>query len=133
VHFEFSRCPNINTVGKWVQQTIHEAGGVSRQQKDKRVSTQAFANEKQADHLYAAFTSVPEMGGRDYWLLLTRSKAKKAKQAIRVVEEVMIRKDQYYVMRSGISAPPSCRTRRAQRFWTSSCKCLRHRSYRSTG
>lgn len=97
VHYEFSRCPNINTVGKWAQQTIHEAGGVSKQQKDKRISTQAFADEMKADHLYAAFASVPEMGGRDYWLLLTKSKAKKAKQAIRVVEGVTIRKDQYYI------------------------------------
>ena len=86
VHYEFSRCPNINTVGKWAQQTIHEAGGVSKQQKDKRISTQAFANEMKADHLYAAFAPVSEMSGRDYWLLLTTSKAKKAKQAIRVVE-----------------------------------------------
>ncbi len=84
--FEFSKCPNINSVGKWAQQTIHEAGGVSKQQKDKRISTQAFANEMKADHLYAAFAPVSEMSGRDYWLLLTTSKAKKAKQAIRWVE-----------------------------------------------
>jgi hypothetical protein len=71
VHFEFSRYPNINTVGKWEQQTIHEAGGISKQQKDKRISTQAFVNKMKADHLYAAFASIPEMGGRDYCLLLT--------------------------------------------------------------
>ena len=53
---------NINTMGKRPQQTIHEAGGISKQQKDKRISTQAFADEMKADHLYAAFASVPEMG-----------------------------------------------------------------------
>lgn len=96
-HLEFSRCPKINTVGKWVQQIIQEVRGISRQQKDKRISTQAFANEMKADHLYAAFASIPKMGGRDYWLLLMKLKAKKAKQAIRVFEGVTIRKDQYYI------------------------------------
>ena len=35
------------------------------------------ADEMKADDLYAAFASVPEMGGRDYLLLLTKSKAKR--------------------------------------------------------
>ena len=97
VHSEYTACPNINTVGKWTQQTIHEAGGIANQLAVKKVSTEAFAKEIKAEQLYAAFASFHEMGGRNYWLLLTKSTAIKAPQAIKVGGAATIRKGQYYV------------------------------------
>ncbi len=86
-----------------------------------------------ADDLYAAFASVPEMGGRDYLLLLTKSKAKKVKQAIRLVEGMTICKDQYYIDAQWYLCTSESQEKRATRFSTGSCKCLWHRSCRSMG
>jgi hypothetical protein len=57
----------------------------------------AFAKEIKAEQVYAVYASFNELGGRAYWLLLTKSVAKKAAKAIRVKDAATIRKGQYYV------------------------------------
>jgi hypothetical protein len=49
------------------------------------------------------------MGRRDYWLPLTKSKAKKVKLAISVVEGLTIRKDPCYIEMQCTFAHPSRR------------------------
>jgi hypothetical protein len=97
IHFEFASCPNMSTVGKWRQDTIQEAGGMAKQKATKQISTEAFANEIKAEQVYAVYASFNELGGRAYWLLLTKAVAKKAAKAIRLKDAAAIRKGQYYV------------------------------------
>jgi hypothetical protein len=97
IHFEFARCPNMSTVGKWKQDTIQEARGMTKQKAVKKIATEAFAKEIKAEQVYAVYASFNERGGRGYWLLITKSVAKKAAKAIRVTDAATIRKGQYYV------------------------------------
>jgi len=97
IHFEFASCPNMSTVGKWRQDTIQEAGGITKQKATKKIATEAFAKEIKAEQVYAVYASYNELGGRAYWLLLTKSAAKKAAKAIRVKDAATIRKGQCYV------------------------------------
>ena len=78
---EYSSCPYMTTVGKFQQQTIHEATGVTRQRQVQLATVQIFGRGIEAGRLYAAYASYDERGARKYWLLKTKSKAHPATKA----------------------------------------------------
>ena len=70
----FSRCPFMGTVGRWRQQTIYSTVNVAAQRKVMLEGIKEFQAKIQPDKLYAAYASYrEELGGRPYWLLLTKS------------------------------------------------------------
>jgi len=88
VSAEHASCPHISTVGKYVQQTIHEATGITRQRQVQKAKTEVFARGIQLDGpspgLYAAYASYEERGARKYWLLKIAKPPYKARRAIKV-------------------------------------------------
>ena len=93
----FSRCPFMGTVGRWRQQTIYSTVNVAAQRKVMLEGIKEFQAKIQPDKLYAAYASYrEELGGRPYWLLLTKSKALTG-QTIKVPGGTTIAKNQYYV------------------------------------
>ena len=65
---------------------------MTKQKATKKIATEAFAKEIKAEQMYAVYSSFNELGGRAYWLLLTKSEAKKAAKALRVKDAATIRK-----------------------------------------
>jgi hypothetical protein len=72
-------------VGKFQQQAIYSAAGITKQKAKVKVKAEIFAAGIKADSLYAAFASYRERGDRSYWLLRTKSEAEQAKGPIKVV------------------------------------------------
>lgn len=98
IHVEFDSCPFMATVGRWQQQTIHAAANVAKQRKVQLVSTKIFGMGIKPDSLYAAFAAYrEEMGGRSYWLLLTKSGGKQASKTIKVPGGTTISKNTWIV------------------------------------
>ena len=57
VSVDYSSCPNITTVGRFLQQTIHGAVNIVKAKKDQRLQTADFARKIVPDHPYGAFAS----------------------------------------------------------------------------
>jgi hypothetical protein len=87
----------MGTVGRWRQQTIYSTVNVAAQRKVMLEGIKEFQAKILPDKLYAAYASYrEELGGRPYWLLLTKSKALTG-QTIKVPGGTTIAKNQYYV------------------------------------
>jgi hypothetical protein len=97
VSVEYTNCPNMTTVGRFVQQTIHGAVNIVKAQTDKRLQTADFARKIEPEHLYGAFASFQERGSRSYWLLRSLSTAEQAKNPIKVDGGTTIRTNQWVV------------------------------------
>jgi hypothetical protein len=97
VSSDYSNCPNMDTVGHFVQQTIYGAVNVVKQQAVQRLKVADFASGIKAESLYAAFASFRERGDRSYWLLVTKSAAEPAKGPIKVTGGSTIRSGQWVV------------------------------------
>lgn len=97
VSTEYSNCPNMGMVGCFVQHTIRGATNVVKQRTVQRMKVADLASGIKAECLYAAFASFRERGDRSYWLLVTKSAAKQAKGAIKVVGGNTIRSGQWVV------------------------------------
>ena len=65
-----ARLPNMDTVGRFVQQTVHGAVNVVKQRTVQRLKLADFARDIKPESLYAAFASFRERGDRSYLLLL---------------------------------------------------------------
>ena len=64
----------VGTVSRWRQQTIYSTVNVAAQRKVMLEGIKEFQAKIQPDKLYAAYASYrEELGGRPYWLLLTKS------------------------------------------------------------
>ena len=70
---DYRACPFLECTGRWQQQTVHATIGVTRAVAAKRVDARDFARLMKAEHLYAAFGSFFELGGRPYWLIWSKS------------------------------------------------------------
>ena len=66
VSVEYASSPNMTTVGRFVQQTIHGAVNIVKQKKAQKLSTVDFARKIAADSLYGAFASFQERGSRSF-------------------------------------------------------------------
>jgi hypothetical protein len=84
VNQEYSDCPHMTTVGKFMQQTIHEATGVAKQRQVQKAKVEVFARGVKRDHLYAAYASHDERGARKYWLLKVMKLPYKTKKPTKV-------------------------------------------------
>jgi hypothetical protein len=97
VSVEYSSCPNMTTVGSFVQQTIHGAVNIVKQKTAQREDSKIFAGRMTADSLYGAFASFQERGNRSYWLLRSLSKPEQATKPIKVDGGTTIRTGQWVV------------------------------------
>ena len=97
VSIDYSSCPNMDTVGCFVQNPIHGAVNVVKQRYVQRLKVADFARQIKAESLYAAFASFRERGDRSYWLLLSKSAAEPAKGPIKVAGGSTIRTGQWVV------------------------------------
>ena len=84
VREDYSDCPHMTTVGKFMQQTIHEATGVTKQRQVQRGKAEVFGRGIKCDSLYAAYASHDERGARKYWLLKVVKRPYKTKKATKV-------------------------------------------------
>jgi len=96
IHCEHTHCSHADATGRWQQHTIHEAANIAKKKAVQKVATKVFALGVKQDHLYAAFGSYVERGGRPYWLLRTTSTPWQAKKAIKTVGRT-IAKDNWVV------------------------------------
>lgn len=97
VNVEYVGCPLISSVGRWRQQPIHATANVNAQRKVQLEDIKTFRGKIKPNKLYAAYASYrEELGGRPYWLLLTRSEAKTGK-TIKVPGGRTIAKNQWFV------------------------------------
>ena len=103
----------MDTVGRFVQQTVHGAANVVKQRTIQRLKVADFARGVKAESLYAAFASFRERGDRSYWLLVTKSVAEQAKGPIKVVGGSTIRTGQWVVAAQWSSYSASRRPRRS--------------------
>lgn len=97
VSIDYSSCPNMTTVGRFVQETIHAAVNVVKKRSIQKLKTADFAKTIKVNCPYAAFASFKERGDRSYWLLLTKSGGKQAEKAIKVAGGTSIRAKQWVV------------------------------------
>ena len=83
----------MSTVGKFVQQTIHEASGITQQKQVIKAKTEVFARGMHLEGhcLYAAYASYDERGARKYWLLKPLKLPYKTKKAIKVQGDTTIK------------------------------------------
>ena len=79
------------TVGKFMQQTIHEATGVTKQRQVQKGKVEVFARGIKRDSLYAAYASHDERGARKYWLLKVVKQPYKTKKATKVAGDSTIK------------------------------------------
>ena len=77
VSIDYVECPAVAAVGRWRQQFIAGKGNEAALRRVQLEDIKDFRLKIKPNKLYAAYASYrEELGGRPYWLLRTRDKAK---------------------------------------------------------
>ena len=97
VSTEFSGCPNLDTVGKWRQDSAVTAAGAQQQVAAKRGDAIAFAKAATVGELYASYGAHSERGSRPYWLLKLKRAAYQLKKKAAVEGGTTLRADSWVV------------------------------------